>query len=447
MTVPEGVGRDRRVRASGSRADRRADPATVRSLRWFLTIGPALLGAAALAIGGRVAELPIVAAYAAVMAVSLRTSRGRRDLRPWLLVDGLAGIAAVVATGGADSPLLLTLLGPMLLSGMLRSVGVTAVLVVATAPALLVGTSAVQATSVFGVLVVAAIVGSYAERLLTPARRHDAVLDAAAAEHARIEQLTGLLDTLEEQLAGDQLSGSPRSRLLTLRRWLALVNEPDVIALRQGGGPEDPWQMLGADDEVRALSVAALPPALLRQGAGATDGLTLLPHIDTGTGVDPTSRRAAYLWLTREGVPDEVIALEWPLPRSFNGDEARFLTQLRHLFGLQRTAAERLTRLREQTAGSERFALAATLHDKLAQDLAYASMEAERAAKRYPDDADLAAALAVIRGAVTTVRSTITDLRRAAAPGEVRLEGGGVEVSGARDDDAGPSEPSGTTLG
>ncbi|MTV25041.1 histidine kinase [Nitriliruptoraceae bacterium ZYF776] len=409
--VPAAPGPVRRRRDGRDERGAGVDVRLLRRLRVLLAVGAVLGGTVGLWLDPSRDVLGVVGAYAAAMTVSLAVSHRRRDLRPWLAVDGTIAVLAVLATGGSASPMLPALLGPMLLSGILRSVLVTAFLLIASAPTLLLDGPPAQGATLFGVLVVAALVGSTAELLLGTRPPPDAALLAASAEHERIARLAEVLHSLEGAL-GERFATSTRARLLSVRRWTSLVDEPDVIGLRVGDGVTSGWQLLGADDQVRASADHELPAALVR--AGTFQAVTLLAEVDAGAGLDPSSRRAAYLWLSKGDAPLEVLALEWPTPRPFTEDERRFFTELQGLFDLQRATGAQLERLQDRNDRADRAALAASLHDELAQDLVYAAMEVDRAARRHPDDPALGAVVPVLRGAVGTVRHTITDLRAAA---------------------------------
>lgn len=237
----------------------------------------------------------------------------------------------------------------------------------------------------------------------------------------RVRAASQLLAQVQGHLDGRSLPGTTEELLHEVRGWLAgrvatgpaagCVVEPDVIALRSGDHAERNWAVLGADDVVRASSCHELPAALLRADTGLA--VVLVPDVTPGDGLDPRSRRAAYLWLGNSGGVVAVLALEWGRPGRFAADEMRALGTLRVLLEELSAAVVRLHRLRDDAQEGERQRLAAQLHDSLGQDLAYLAVELSRAGQRHPDDEELAQLTTAFRDALAVVRTTIGQLRRA----------------------------------
>ena len=385
--------------SAASREGPRFDAAELRRLRVWLAGSAAVLSCLGLWVRADGHQLELIAAYGVGMLGLLVASRRAPELRSWVLADGLFGAVVVAATGGADSPALLALVGPLLLLGMLRAAPQGATLMVLAVVALAVGPDDAPFLAVTGVLVGVTLAASAADRVLRPSDRRIPVV-AAEREGRRIEQLGRLLSDVEEVLARGEVVTTPAELLNLVRSWVALIHDPSTVA-RRPAQTDRPWRILGDDGEVRDLEHSRLP-TILRDGV-PLEGTVLRPRMDPGDGLMPDSRRAAYLWLPGEG--RDVIAIEWDQPAPFGADEADFLERLRTMIAFHRQAQRRLAALLDARAAAAAAREARDAREELAQELTALAFDLGAAARRHREDDQLAALHDRVRARVRAQRA------------------------------------------
>jgi two-component system, NarL family, nitrate/nitrite sensor histidine kinase NarX len=158
---------------------------------------------------------------------------------------------------------------------------------------------------------------------------------------------------------------------------------------------------------VRDLELAQLPPALREPPADGTD----VVRRAGGDGLLlPTPSHGAYAWLRARGQVTGLLVVERG-SRPFDDDERDLLQQAAAPLGLALSTAAVFERLGGLGAGVERQRIGEQLHDRFAQALAFAGLELDRLAARYPDDQDLAGLRDEVRATLGDLRERLRELR------------------------------------
>lgn len=108
-----------------------------------------------------------------------------------------------------------------------------------------------------------------------------------------------------------------------------------------------------------------------------------------------------------------LLALEHREPRQAPVEEADLLERLGAPLALAIDNALSFQRLHVIGAEQERQRLAARLHDRFAQSLAYIAIELDRSTGRHPDDEQLGVLRDAVRATLSDLRDTLRDLRTA----------------------------------
>lgn len=250
-------------------------------------------------------------------------------------------------------------------------------------------------------------------------RRGDAPARAVASEQLAHARVAGrLLAHAQSRLAGRLLLDGVDGALRAIPGWLEPADPtaesrpcppPDAVGVRVGGGVERTWRIVGADGQVRDTDDATLPRALL--DADADLPVVLVSRFALGDGLDPMTRRGAYLWVTDQGERAAVFAVEWSEPAGFGPDERVALHDLQQLLEERIAADRQLDALRRDAELDGRRRMAADLHDDLGQDLSHLAVELDLLARTTPQLPELAGHADTLRAAIGRLRARIAELR------------------------------------
>jgi signal transduction histidine kinase len=392
----------------------------VLTVRWGVTAICATLAAPEIADG----DVGLASVVAVLVATTLlRTARPVRDDGGWggaaqILLEAMVSVAAVLVTGPVDSPLLFTLLTPVVIAGFAR--GFAFALEVAALSLLTVGVAWFAddgdlrvASQWAGEVVLVGLVAGYARRILfdVDERRATALdrlgrlsdanvllfqLHQVAQSLPASLDLTEVLDASVEQLRS--LFDAPSGAILLQED----IDGSWSIARRFGLGPSP------------VLPGGELPPALAR--AVAVSSTARVDDLEAnGPGLDAAAGSGLYGILTARGATIGLIALEHPSGDHFNGRDVELLTGFVDPAALAIDNARWFGRIRSVGADEERARLARDLHDRTGQSLAYLAFELDRITKRSGGGQDVTEALDALRGDVRKVvgelRDTLYDLR------------------------------------
>jgi signal transduction histidine kinase len=217
----------------------------------------------------------------------------------------------------------------------------------------------------------------------------DAVHERLRTSHAPLS-LAAVVETARSELTG-RLRADAVTVLLAEdggRRWRAVATEV-------GAGPRP------RDLEDRELPVELRDPPATGGVVRRTGGTGLLL---------PGTSHGAYLWLRNRGEVLGLVVVERH-DAPFDDRERAVLEQAAAPLALALSTAVVLERLRGLGAGVERQRIGEQLHDRFAQALAFAGLELDRLAGRYPDDDDLAALRDEVRRTLGELRERLRELR------------------------------------
>lgn len=334
-------------------------------------------------------------------------------------------VAAILLTGGIESPYVLTPMVPLMLGGYAwASQRIVALTYAGFAVVALVGLArqGEAQTSRSGVLLgimllLCAVLGAFTRRLIDDAAdRHSATLDQIArmtTANDLLVSLHGLAQTLPTSLDLTEVTESLRARLRDSFDYTALT-----VLVRDEFG--DSWRSALADG-VRAThtqTVADLADPLARARLLVTPFAIADLRAEELTGCSPTASTGLYAPLWARGRVRGLIALEHTEPGRYGPDEVDLLASITSAIALSLDNAMWFNRLRLFGAETERARIARDLHDRIAQSLAYISFELERHADapRPPTTEELGELRDVVRSVVTDLRDTLYELRAAVGP-------------------------------
>lgn len=353
----------------------------------------------------------------------LRPDRANRRSTAVAAVDLVVLTAAIVVSGRADSPFLLTPVPTLALvgfgwgtdTGLPAALGVTTTILLtdllhgANRAAIALGLEAGVA------FVAAAAIGGVGRRLS---------VEAAARQQQTLDQMTRMATANDLLLALHQVAQTLPSSLdlgdvvaSASRRFAERFDATGtVIALadESTGG----WRVEVAEGVrlPRLLHGDALPDVvrgLVGSARASTAVVDDFFRVD-GRGWSPSARSGMYTALrTPRGNVVGVVAVEHTDPERFGDGDAAYLDQMADPLALAVDNALWFGRIRTLAAEAERARIARELHDRLAQSLAYVGFELERlAAARTPAPAEQLDALnEVVRDVVRELRETLSELR------------------------------------
>lgn len=365
----------------------------------------------------------VIAAYAVLRC--FRPITYSHDVQSLLRVVAEVGlhVAAIIATGAWESPLVFSLLTAVTVAGVARGFGFSLRVALATVlsitfPFVLAAENSRDALAAAlpwcGVVLSIAIVAGYVRRLSGDADRERELaldrLDRLADANDLLFSLHRLTQTLPASFDLDEVLDSTINRLKTLISF-------DSIAVLLYDETDAKW-------EVARHQGLAAPPRLeadelpfgLRKalGDGALVDIADLAR-QAGGGLSPRAGSGVYTVLCSRGATIGLLAIE-------HGESHHFTTRDKELVegfvapaALAVDNARWFARLRTVGADEERTRIARDLHDRIGQSLAYLGFEVDRLVEKDANGDALTAAILQlrddVRGVVREVRDTLYDLR------------------------------------
>jgi signal transduction histidine kinase len=383
-----------------------------------------LLGIASGAVAGLVNARFLTVAGALLMYAALQRAypldltppRNRAGVRVGLELVLVA--VGVLATGGAQSPFVLTPMTSLVLAGyvwgddLVFGAAVSAALAVSLATAMnMTGGDSGSVAELGLVFLLCGMLGAFGRSLLRAVEEQQAAaLDQAtqmATANELLISLHALAQTLPASLDLGEVMSSARSRLRTLLPYTALT-----ILVRDDSG--DGWTVELAEGSrlPDRLALDALPPALLRASSSGRP-LIVDDALTAGEkGCAPLTRSGMYAALRARGSVVGLLAIEHQEPSTYRQPDAELVGNASAVIGLAIDNAKWFGRLRLFGAEAERARIARDLHDRIAQSLAYVAFELERLRDidaEYHNELD--SLHDVVRSVVTGLRETLYQLR------------------------------------
>ncbi|MEL7210040.1 MAG: histidine kinase, partial [Actinomycetota bacterium] len=339
-----------------------------------------------------------------------------------LLETGFVSIA-VSATGSWSSPLVFTLLVPVIAAGFARGFGFgfrIAITIAASVllPDLLMGEylpeEADLAVQWVVMLLLVSVVAGYGRRISGEANRQHSV---ALARLGRLSDANALLfslhrvaQTLPASFDLDEVLDNTVQRLKDLLSF-------DAVGVLLLDDTEHRWLVVRREGARLAASLTTeeLPPPLL--DVLANPRVTRLTDLAQpgGPGLVPTMGSGIYAPLEARGSIVGLIALEHRDTKHFEGRDVELIGGFVEPAALAIDNARWFARLRTVGADEERTRIARDLHDRIGQSLAYLAFELDRLVKAEQRGKDLGPSLdrlrSDVRGVIGEVRDTLYDLR------------------------------------
>jgi signal transduction histidine kinase len=397
----------------------------VLAIRWATVLVSIVLAAPDIMDGGRAIILWLLA------LVALGVYRTRRPLHytddTASLMDLLAeaGFVAIAvhATGSWSSPLVFTLLVPVIAAGFARGFGFgfrIAITVSASVllPDLLDGSylpaDVDLAMQWVVMLLLVSVVAGYGRRISGEANRQHSV---ALARLSRLSDANALLfslhrvaQTLPASFDLDEVLDTTVQRLKDLLTF-------DAITILLLDDTEHRWIVVRGEGArlPPSLQTEDLPPPLLTvlsepQVVRCTD--LAQPG---GPGLVPTMGSGLYAPLQARGSIVGLVAIEHRQTKHFDDRDGELVGGFVEPAALAIDNARWFSRLRTVGADEERTRIARDLHDRIGQSLAYLAFELDRLVKAEKRGQELGPSLdrlrGDVRGVIGEVRDTLYDLR------------------------------------
>lgn len=382
---------------------------------------------------GRVSLLVIAfaLALAGVAACQARRSGGADDGNespgdhsplPFVLEVAFAA-TAVAVTGSWGSPLVFCLLAavmaaglvgglrPALLTAVVASAGVSAILVVQTGS---VPRFALEAGGQWTVeLVLVALLAGYTRRIFGEAeQRHTLALDRMSQLSEANELLVSLhrvAQSLPASLDLDQVLAS------TIARLRSLI-DCDVVGILLRDDAIGGWRVAAKEGAALPATVGdeALPAPLRAAASSSVASLVVSLAPGEGLGAEVLAHSGLYAPLRARGALIGLLALEHHDAGFYGRRELRLLDGFIESAALALDNARWFGRLRTIGADEERTRIARDMHDSVGQSLAYVAFKLDRLTKMaegQPLHDELDVVRSEVRGVLTEVRDTLCDLR------------------------------------
>jgi signal transduction histidine kinase len=415
-------------RPAESEADRRARSVLdqvvplATALRWATVA----LGLLLLTTNGRDPRLSSIVAGAMLVGNTvLRTlrplrldSESRRALM-FLALDVGIITAALILSGRADSPFLLTPLPTLMLAGFGWGNGVgipaaltpaTAVLVadvVGRAPQRLVD-EGLQAGLAF---LASAAIGALARRLSVEAEaRQQETLDQMTRMATANDLLLALHHVVQTLPASLDLGDVVTSAQLRFRESFDYTAAAVLVKDEASGGWRPEWA-----EGVRLpqlIDRQNLPEGARPVLAGDSPAVAQDLFRSDLTGCSPSAHSGLYAALrTPRDTVVGLVVIEHSDPDRYTERDAHLLEEMARPLALAIDNALWFGRLRVLAAEAERARIARDLHDRLAQSLGYVAFELERLTAVYAPAPQIEALHEVVRDVVVELRETLHELR------------------------------------
>jgi signal transduction histidine kinase len=349
----------------------------------------------------------------------LRLDPQSRNATILLFLDIALVTFAVILSGRAESPFLLTPIPTLTLAGfgwgneygipasLAVAVSVLVADLVAGAPDRIVDLG-LQAGLAF---LASAAIGGLGRRLsVEAAARQQQTLDQMARMSTANDLLLALHHVAQTLPAPLELGEVVASAQRRFRERFDYTSAAVFVRDDASGG----WRTELAEG-VRLparLDAGDLPPAAASVLEGDQAAIVQDLFRSGAIGCSPSAGSGLYAALrtTRDTVVG-VVAIEHTDPDRFSASDADLLAEVAAPLALAIDNALWFGRLRILAAEAERARIARDLHDRLAQSLTYVSFELERLAAAYAPAPDLESLHEVVRDVVVELRETLHELR------------------------------------
>jgi signal transduction histidine kinase len=349
----------------------------------------------------------------------LRLDRESRPALAFLALDIAIITAAILLSGHADSPFLLTPIPTLTLAGfgwgnevgvpaaLMPAVGVLLADLASHSPHRLID-EGLQAGLAF---LASAAIGGLARRLsLEAAARQQETLDQMtrmATANDLLLALHRVVQTLPASLdLGDVVTSAQRRFRESFDYTAAAVLVKDDAT----GGWRAEWAegvRLAAMLDEQSLPEAALPVV-----AGDIPAVVQDLFRTNLSGCSPSARSGLYASLrTPRDTVVGLVVIEHADPDRYTERDALLLEEMARPLALAIDNALWFARLRVLAAEAERARIARDLHDRLAQSLGYIAFELERLTAVYAPAPQIEALHEVVRDVVVELRETLHELR------------------------------------
>ncbi len=457
---------DVRVQASadrqanvGAKAQRRTDPrptTVLISVRWVCLIVGSVLTVLAPDLDPVIdlTCLALVTFWTAWRSIS-PVGKGRSELATsaTVLFELAVPSAAVIATGGWNSPLSLLLLPGIVFSAYIErslvSVGLAAVVsVVITLGDYIVAARGIERVSREGTqgaiqLLILASIAVLGQRLVARAESR-----REQAEHERSQALDGVAELHDANALLIALHRAAQSlpasldlddvAVNTINNARSLVGaDSAVVLLRDDTLPR--WRVLRAEGTrlPESFTLEELPPGALRcldrnlpvclhelgHASSEPDDATAVEQLQARRQLRaflPGAKSGMYVPLQSRDSLVGVLAIEHLQVGQDHEGSLRLITSLAKTAASAIDNARWFARIRSIAADEERVRIARDLHDRIGQSLAYLGFELERIAgqpEMAPAASELRRLRQDVRSVVTEVRETLYQIRSDVEPG------------------------------
>ena len=365
-------------------------------------------------------------AAALVAFTALMTIRRLDRLQPTpkvavtIVIELTLTIVAAGATGGLESPFILTPLTGLLLAGYVfgrrASVGTAVAGVVAVLATIVIQGAKPgdqrAASQIAVVFLLCGALGAFTRNLVAEIEEQRIAAIDQATQMATANELLVSLHALAQTLPASFDLGEV---VASIRQRLKALLECSVLVVLVRDDAASGWRVELAEG-VRMgtrLSDEELPRPL-RRAIASTSPVIVEDRLveSTEEGFAALARSGLYTALRTRGVLVGLVALEHVPPQSYREEHADLLNNLSSVLALSIDNARWFGRIRTIGAEAERARIARELHDRVAQSLAYVTFELERLQTMPGDKQEALGALHdVVRDIVRELRETIYQLR------------------------------------
>ncbi len=346
------------------------------------------------------------------------------DLRSLLRVMGEVAlhVLAIIYTGGWDSPLVFTLMTPIVLAGLARGFGfslrVAVAAVLAVSWPFVLGASdsreaLISSASWGSVVLIVAVISGYARRISGEAvRERELALDRLSRlsdANTLLFSLHRVTQTLPASLDLDDVLDS------TIGRMKSLVSY-DSVAVLLFDETDGRWAVARHHGlrVPRRFGATDLAPGLRR--ALTESRPVYIPDVPSiGGGLNERAGSGIYTVMPARGSVIGLIAIEHSDLEHFTARDVELIEGFVAPASLAVDNARWFARLRTVGADEERTRIARDLHDRIGQSLAYLAFQLDHIVER--DDAGDPVSVEIgelredVRGVIREVRDTLYDLR------------------------------------
>jgi signal transduction histidine kinase len=419
----EGLGRLAVALAStgdaGSRLETRLVGLTIATR--MITVGAGLLfGILKPPESGFVISAAVLVTYTLIESLVQLRSQSLARIRVLVIIELVVSVGAVMATGGFESPFILTPITGLLLAGYVwgrrATVGTAVAGAIAAAAAIAIQStdSADQraASQIAVIFLLCGALGAFTRNLVVEIEFQRALAIDQATQMATANDLLVSLHALAQTLPASfdlgEVVGSIRQRVRALFPYTALV----VLVPEDAGSG---WRAeLGEGVRVPTRITEQELPQSMRRAMTSSRPVVVVDRLaspDEG-GFASLCRSGVYAALRARGALVGAIAIEHEPPDSYGAEEQALIDSLSGVLALSLDNARLFARLHTLGAEAERGRIARELHDRIAQSLAYVTFELERLRDLPGEKTDEIDNLHdIVRDVMQELRETIYQLR------------------------------------